>query len=67
MTASTDAGDRTAAWDGRAEMFALSAEVKAVAASVLRHRVVLKPAAELDGVQPDDVVARILANVPVPR
>jgi MoxR-like ATPase len=42
-------------------------DVKAVAAPVLRHRLLLKAEAELDGVRPDDVVARILANVPVPR
>ena len=42
-------------------------EVKAVAAPVLRHRIVLKPEAELDGLRPDDVVRRILATVPVPR
>jgi MoxR-like ATPase len=38
-----------------------------VAPAVLRHRVVLKPEAELDGVTADDVVGRILGNVPVPR
>jgi MoxR-like ATPase len=42
-------------------------DVKAVAAPVLRHRVVLKPEAELDGVRPDDVVGRVLSSVPVPR
>jgi MoxR-like ATPase len=42
-------------------------DVKSVAAPVLRHRIVLKPEAELDGVRPDDVVQRILASVPVPR
>jgi MoxR-like ATPase len=42
-------------------------DVKTVAAPVLRHRVVLKPEAELDGVLPDDVVARVLSTVPVPR
>jgi MoxR-like ATPase len=42
-------------------------DVKAIAAPVLRHRVVLKPEAELDGLRPDDVVQRILASVPVPR
>jgi MoxR-like ATPase len=42
-------------------------DVKAVAAPVLRHRIVLKPEAELDGVRPDDVISRILAHVPVPR
>ena len=42
-------------------------DVKAVAAAVLRHRVILKPEAELDGVRPDDVVQRILGSIPVPR
>jgi MoxR-like ATPase len=42
-------------------------DVKAVAAPVLRHRIVLKPEAELDGLRPDDVVTRILATLPVPR
>ena len=42
-------------------------DVKAVAAPVLRHRIVLKPEAELDGLRPDDVIQRILSSVPVPR
>lgn len=42
-------------------------DVKAIAAPVLRHRIVLKPEAELDGLRPDDIVQRILATVPVPR
>ena len=42
-------------------------DVKSVAPAVLRHRVVLKPEAELDGIRPDDVVQRILGTVPVPR
>jgi MoxR-like ATPase len=42
-------------------------DVKSVAPAVLRHRVVLKPEAELDGLRPDDVIARILSSVPVPR
>ncbi len=42
-------------------------DVKAVAAPVLRHRIILKPEAELDGLRPDDVVQRILTNIPVPR
>jgi MoxR-like ATPase len=42
-------------------------DVKAAAAAVLRHRVVLKPEAELDGLRADDVVQRILGSVPVPR
>ncbi|HEY2596512.1 MAG TPA: MoxR family ATPase [Chloroflexota bacterium] len=42
-------------------------DVKAVAAPVLRHRVLLKPEAELDGLHPEDVIQRLLASVPVPR
>ena len=42
-------------------------DVKAVAAPVLRHRIVLKPEAELDGLRPDDVIQRILRSVAVPR
>jgi MoxR-like ATPase len=42
-------------------------DVKAIAAPVLRHRVILKPEAELDGLTPDDVVQRVLNTVPVPR
>src|SRR5713101_1491106 len=42
-------------------------DVKSVAPAVLRHRIVLKPEAELDGLKPDDVVQRILGSVAVPR
>jgi MoxR-like ATPase len=42
-------------------------DVKAVAAPVLRHRIILKPEAELDGVRADDVVHRILTSTSVPR
>jgi len=42
-------------------------DVKTVAPPVLRHRPLLRPEAELDGVTPDDVITRILGTVPVPR
>ena len=42
-------------------------DVKSVAAPVLRHRIVLKPEAELDGLAADDVIARILSSVTGPR
>jgi MoxR-like ATPase len=42
-------------------------DVKAVAAPVLRHRVLLKPEAELDGLRADDVIQRLLGAIPVPR
>jgi MoxR-like ATPase len=43
-----------------------AADVKAMAPDVLRHRVVLTYEAEADQLGPDDVIARILAAVPVP-
>ena len=42
-------------------------DVKQVAPPVLRHRIILKPEAELDGIRPDDVVQRILSATAVPR
>ncbi|KPK63446.1 MAG: ATPase [Planctomycetes bacterium SM23_32] len=41
-------------------------DVKAVAPDVLRHRLILTFEAEADGVEPDDVVERVLEQVPVP-
>ncbi len=46
--------------------FVVPDDVKELAAAVLRHRFVLRPDAELEGARPDDVVNRILADVPVP-
>jgi MoxR-like ATPase len=42
-------------------------DVKAMARSTLRHRVMLRPEAELEGATPDGVLDGILASVPVPR
>jgi len=42
-------------------------DVKALAFPTLRHRVTLRPEAELDGVNRDSVIESILATVPVPR
>jgi MoxR-like ATPase len=42
-------------------------DVKAVAAPVLRHRLILRPEAELEGATPDDLVEELLATVEVPR
>ncbi|MGL5859048.1 MAG: AAA family ATPase [Angustibacter sp.] len=42
-------------------------DVKALAGSTLRHRVALRPEAELEGVGVDAVLAGILDAVPVPR
>ena len=42
-------------------------DVKALAFPTLRHRVSLRPEAELEGVTTDAVIESILATVPVPR
>ncbi|GAA2572020.1 MoxR family ATPase [Mycolicibacterium diernhoferi] len=42
-------------------------DVKAMAGPTLRHRIALRPEAELEGADPDGVLAGILASVPVPR
>jgi MoxR-like ATPase len=54
-----------AALDGRD--YLLPDDVKAVAAPVLRHRLMVKPEADLEGITPDRVVADILAGVEVPK
>jgi MoxR-like ATPase len=42
-------------------------DVKASAPPVLRHRLVLRPDAELEGASADELVAELLDTVPVPR
>jgi len=54
------------AWlNGRS--FVTPDDVKALTLPALRHRVGLRPEAEMDGVRVDDVLHSILATVPVPR
>jgi MoxR-like ATPase len=54
-----------AAMEGRD--FLIPDDVKAAAAPVLRHRLVLKPEADLEGMIADEIVASILASIKVPR
>lgn len=54
-----------AARDGR--NYLLPDDVKAAAVPVLRHRLILKPEAELEGFSTDRVIADILAATPLPR
>lgn len=42
-------------------------DVKAIARPALRHRVELRPEAELEGSTPEGVLERVLTTVPVPR
>jgi MoxR-like ATPase len=54
-----------AALQGRGHV--LPDDIKAVAKPVLRHRLLLKPGAEVDGFTPDDVLDEILARTEIPR
>ncbi len=47
--------------------FVIPDDVKALARPTLRHRVQLRPEAELEGATSDAVVDAVLASVPVPR
>lgn len=42
-------------------------DVKFLARPVYRHRIILKPEAEIEGLTPDTAIARLLAKVEVPR
>jgi MoxR-like ATPase len=42
-------------------------DIKSFALPTLRHRVQLRPEAEMEGVTPDSVINSILAHVRVPR
>ena len=54
-----------AAVDGRD--YLLPDDVKRVAPAALRHRLVVRGEADLEGVTPDQVIADVLASVPVPK
>ncbi len=54
-----------AATEGRD--FVLPDDAKRVAPAVLRHRLIIRAEAEMEGVTPDQVVTDVLASVPVPK
>jgi MoxR-like ATPase len=54
-----------AASEGRA--FVTPDDVKPMVAAVLRHRLMLHPDAQLQGITADDRIAEIVRGVPVPR
>jgi MoxR-like ATPase len=51
----------------RGRQFVIPDDVKQLAPAVYRHRLVLRPEAEIEGISADTVVGRLLANVAVPR
>jgi len=54
-----------AAMDGRD--YLIPDDIKAMASPVLRHRLVLKPEAELEGVSADQVIRDLVKTIEVPR
>jgi MoxR-like ATPase len=54
-----------AGMDGRD--YLLPDDVKAAALPVLRHRILLKPEADLEGLTTDQVIAQVIASVEVPK
>ncbi len=51
----------------RGRDFVVPDDVQELAYPTLRHRLLLRPEAEIEGIRPDEVVARILDKIPVPR
>jgi MoxR-like ATPase len=47
--------------------FLIPDDIKSAAPAVLRHRVLLKPEAELEGLTSDQVISELLATVEVPK
>jgi MoxR-like ATPase len=58
-------GKTTAALRGRD--FVTPDDIKSVALPVLRHRLMLSPESSIEGIKADEVIAGILAAIPVPR
>jgi MoxR-like ATPase len=54
-----------AAMDGRD--YVIPDDVKAAAPPVLRHRIIVRPEADLEGITPDQVIADVLRAVEVPK
>ncbi len=58
-------GKAIAAIEGRD--FLIPDDVKTAAPPILRHRMVLKPEADLEGITPDQIVAEVLTSIAVPQ
>ncbi|MCA9539778.1 MAG: MoxR family ATPase [Myxococcales bacterium] len=59
------AGRVRAAMEGRD--FVIPDDVKSLAAAILRHRVILHPDAEFEGLTADDIVREVVEATPVPK
>jgi len=51
----------------RGRAFVTPDDVKEIAPPVLRHRILLRPEAEIEGATPDQVIAEVISGIEVPR
>ncbi|MGC9317706.1 MAG: AAA family ATPase [Armatimonadota bacterium] len=51
----------------RSREYVIPDDVKQMAPATLRHRMVLRPEADIEGLTPDDIITRVLGSVEVPR
>jgi MoxR-like ATPase len=51
----------------RGRDFVIPDDVQELAYPTLRHRLLLRPEAEIEGIRPDEVIGRLLDRIPVPR
>ena len=51
----------------RGRDFVIPDDVQEVGYPALRHRFLLRPEAEIEGIKPDEIITRIFERVPVPR
>jgi MoxR-like ATPase len=51
----------------RGRDFVIPDDIQDIAFPTLRHRLLMRPEAEIEGIKPDQVIARILEKIPVPR
>ena len=51
----------------RGRDFVIPDDVQDIAGPALRHRLLLRPDAEIEGIEPDDIIEQIIAGIPVPR
>lgn len=51
----------------RGRQYVTPDDIKTLAPPILRHRLILSPESAIEGVRPDEIIASVLAAVPVPR
>jgi MoxR-like ATPase len=51
----------------RGRDFVVPEDIIEITPNVLRHRIILTPEKEMEGITPDDMIKRIIESVEVPR